>query len=52
MFSVSNLPFYFKAAWQLNLQVEMSPAEMAAATSLIQCLFGFDSSMEPLTEFL
>lgn len=46
MFSMSNLPFYFKATWQLNLQAVMSPAEMAAAASLVQYLFGFDTIVE------
>jgi len=49
-FSMSNLPFYFKATWQLNLQDEMSPAEMAAATSLVQCLFVSDTFVKPLTK--
>lgn len=49
---MSNLPFYLKATWQLNLQAEINAAEMAAATSLVQCLFGFDTYVEPLTKFL
>lgn len=49
---MSNPPFHCEAAWQLDLHTEMSPAEMAAATSLVQCQFGFDMFVEPLTKFL
>lgn len=49
---MSNPPFHCEATWQLDLQAEMSPAEMAAATSLVQCQLGFDTFVEPLTKFL
>lgn len=49
---MSNPPFHCEASWQLDLHTEMSPAEMAAATSLVQCQFSFDMFVEPLTKFL